>query len=96
VCFELCVFFVRFSFACRLLWRAGWARRAWRAFACAELVVVVVVLVEVVVDPVVLVSVEVVVVVPQAPIVSPCAMCAGSAFTLTVIVTNGFDADPVW
>ena len=81
----VCVFFVRFSFACRL-WRAGWARRAWRALAFAEVVV----------DPVVLVSVEVVVVVPQAPIVSPCAMCAGSAFTLTVIVTKGFDAEPVW
>ena len=65
----LCVFFVRFSFACRLLWRAGWARRAWRAFAFAEAVVVVVVLVEVVVDPVVLGVV--VVVVAQAPIVSP-------------------------
>jgi hypothetical protein len=91
----VCVFFVRVSFACRL-WRAGWARRAWRALAFAEVVVVLAVLVEVGVDPVVLVSVEVVVVVPQAPIVSPCAMCAGSAFTLTVIVTKGFDAEPVW
>ena len=92
----LCVFFVRFSFACPLLWRTRWVARAWRAFALAEVVVVVVVLVEVVVEPVVLVPVEVVVVVPHAPIVSPCAMCAGRAFTLTVIVTNGFDAEPVW
>ena len=91
----LCVFFVRFSFgACRLLWRAGWVRRAGRAFAFAEVVVVAVLVV--VVEPVVLVPVEVVVVVPHAAIVSPCARCAGSAFTLTVIVTNGFDAEPVW
>lgn len=32
----------------------------------------------------------------QAPIVSPCPRCAGSALWLTVIVTNGFFAECVW
>ena len=36
-----------------------------------------------------------VVVVPHAPIVSPCAACAGHALTLTVIVTDGFVAECV-
>jgi hypothetical protein len=31
----------------------------------------------------------------QGPRVSPCARCAGTAFWLTVIVTPGFDFDPV-
>jgi hypothetical protein len=33
---------------------------------------------------------------PQAPIVSPCRMCAGTALELTVIVTIGFLAECVW
>src|SRR5439155_1641023 len=32
----------------------------------------------------------------QAPIVSPWRRCAGTAFRLTVIVTNGFVLEPVW
>jgi hypothetical protein len=32
----------------------------------------------------------------QAPIVSPWRRCAGTAFWLTVIVTNGFVFEPVW
>jgi hypothetical protein len=32
----------------------------------------------------------------QAPMVSPCARCAGTAFRETVIVTNGFVAECVW
>ena len=36
-----------------------------------------------------------VVLVPHAPIVSPCAACAGQACTLIVIVTDGFVAEAV-
>src|SRR5829696_4636771 len=32
----------------------------------------------------------------QGPTVSPCARCAGRALALTVIVTVGLLADPVW
>ncbi len=62
---------------------------------CFDCVVADIVVVPVV--PVVVPVVPVVVPVPklQAPSVSPCPMCAGSAFLLISIVTPGFFFDPV-
>jgi hypothetical protein len=80
-CFVFAGFvFAGFTFACFTF--------ACFVFACfvADVVAVVAVV------PVV----PVVVVVAHGPIVSPCAMCAGSALTLTVIVTNGFFFECVW
>jgi hypothetical protein len=66
-------------------------------FTGLDVVVVVVELVVVVVVVGAVVVVGVVVVVdPHGPIVSPCCMCAGSAFRSIVIVTAGFDFEPVW
>jgi hypothetical protein len=75
------------AFACRIEC-LEWC--FWRSLCCECLWVVVVV------DDVVAVVVDVDVVVPHAPIVSPCAWCAGHALVLIVIVTNGFVAECVW